>query len=129
MPAPFITLTFGRIKDGRRNDFETSSAAIAELVEEREPRVIAFHSMLTEDGDRFAGIQFHPDPDSLVFHLQVVKDAVAGISGSLEIEEFKVLGPSNDTIDQMMKGMADAGMKVEHFPSHVSGFTRSAAAE
>lgn len=109
--------------------FERSNAAIARIVEDTEPSVIAFHALLTEDGDRFAGMQFHPDAESVVFHLQVVKEAVEDVSGSLEIEEFKVMGPSNDTIDQMMKRMADAGMKVEHLPVHVAGFTRSAAAD
>lgn len=46
--------------------------------------MIAFHALLTEDGDRFGGMQFHPDAESMVLHLQVVKEAVADISGSLE---------------------------------------------
>ncbi len=129
MSAPFITLTFGRIVDGKREDFERSSAAIAQLVEEKEPRVVAFHALLTEDGDRFGGMQFHPDAESLVFHMQLVKEAIEDISGSLEIEEFRVMGPSNDTVDDMMKGMAASGVTVEHLPNHVAGFTRSAAAD
>jgi len=40
-----------------------------------------------------------------------------------------VLGPSNDMIDGMMKAMSDGGVKVEHLPNHVAGFTRSSAAE
>lgn len=129
MSAPFITLTFGRIKDGKREDFERSNATIARLVEEKEPRVVAFHALLSQDGDRFAGMQFHPDAESMEFHIQVMKEAVENISGSLEIEEFKVMGPSNDTVDQIMKGMAASGVKVEHLPNHVAGFTRSAAAD
>ncbi|MDH3308298.1 MAG: hypothetical protein OEO77_12370, partial [Acidimicrobiia bacterium] len=129
MSAPFITLTFGRIREGRREDFERSNATIAQLVEDEEPRVIAFHASLTEDGERFAGLQFHPDADSMVHHLQVVKDAVEDISGTLEIEEFKVLGPSNEAIDGIMKAMSAGGVKVEHLPNHVAGFTRSNAAE
>ncbi len=129
MSAPFITLTFGRIREGKRDIFERSNATIAQLVHDDEPRVIAFHAMLTEDGDRFAGLQFHPDAESMVYHLQVVRDAVEDISGTLEIEEFKVLGPSNETIDGMMKAMSESGVKVEHLPNHVAGFTRSDAAE
>ncbi len=129
MSAPFVTLTFGRIKEGKLEDFRRSNQLIATLVEENEPRVIAFHAMLTEDGTRFAGMQFHPDAASLEFHLQVVRDAVAEIGSSLEIEEFKVLGPSSDAIDAMMQAMAGAGIRVEHLPDHVAGFTRSSAAE
>jgi len=77
MSALFITLTFGRIREGKRDVFEQSNATIAQLVEAEEPRVIAFHASLTEDGERFAGLQFHPDAESMAYHLQVVRDAVA----------------------------------------------------
>lgn len=127
MPAPFITLTFGTIIDGRLEDFEHSNRAIAELVEAKEPRVIAFHAFLSEDGKRFAGMQFHPDAASMAFHLQLIREAVEDISGSLRIEEFKVLGPSNEMIDGMLASMADAGITVEHLPDHGAGFTRSSA--
>lgn len=109
MSAPFITLTFGRIKDGKREDFERSNATIARLVEENEPRVVAFHALLSQDGDRFAGMQFHPDAESMECHMQVVKEAVEDISGSLEIEEFKVMGPSNDTVDHIWRGWLHQG--------------------
>lgn len=59
----------------------------------------------------------------MMFHLRVVREAIEDISGSLEIEEFKVLGPSNE----MMASMADTGIKVEHLPNHFAGFTRSSA--
>ena len=129
MSGPFITLTFGRIKEGMLQDYERSSAAAARLVEEKEPRVIALHSLLTEDGVRFAAMQFHPDAESMVCHLQVVKDAIVDISGLVEIEEFKVMGPSNETIDGVMKAMANAGVDVERFPNHVAGFTRLTSAD
>jgi len=129
MATPFITLTFGRIKEGKREDFERSNKTIVELVADQEPRVIAFHAFLTEDRDRFAGLQLHPDTESLVFHMQVVKDAVEEISATLEIEAFKVLGPSNEMIDRMMKTMSENGIEVEHLPNHTAGFTRSAAAD
>jgi len=38
VPAPFITLTFGRIREGRREDFERLIKNIVQLVEELEPR-------------------------------------------------------------------------------------------
>ena len=129
MSAPFITLTFGKIREGKREDFERSNRTIAQLVEEQEPRVIAFHALLTETGERFAGLQFHPDADSMVYHMQAVKDAVADISTALEIEEFKVLGPSNAAIDGVLKAMSESGVKVEQLPDHVAGFTRSDAAD
>ena len=129
MSTPFVTLTFGRIKKGRLDDFKRYNRLIASLVEEQEPRVIAFHAMVSEDGERFVGMQFHPDAASMEFHLGVVKDAVTEIRSTREIDEFKVLGPSSGAIDGMMQAMAASGIAVEHLPQHISGFTRSSASD
>ena len=40
-----------------------------------------------------------------------------------------MLGPSNHTVDTMMKGMAASGVKVEHLPNHVAGLARSSAVD
>ena len=61
MSSPFITLTSGKINEGRVQDFKRSNIAIAQLVEAREPRVVAFHALLDSDEERFAGLQF-PTP-------------------------------------------------------------------
>lgn len=127
MSAPFVTLTFGRIKEGKLEDFRRLNRQIVELVEKNEPRVIAFHALLSEDGERVAGMQFHPDAASMEFHLRVVRQATAEAADVLEIEEFKVLGQSSEVIEGLMKAMGEAGVKVEHLPVHVGGFTRSAA--
>jgi len=128
MTGPFITLTSGRVRDGTLEEFKRANGEIAALVERSEPRVIAFHAMLSTDGDRFLGMQFHPDAASMAFHLQVVREATAPVMDMLEIEELKVLGPSNEAVDALITSMSEAGVKVEHLPEHASGFTRSSAA-
>jgi len=127
--APFVTLTFGKVKEGKLADFRRVNNEIAALVERQEPRVVAFHAMLTDDGQRFAGMQFHPDADSMLLHLSVVSEAVKQMADVLEVEDFKVLGPSNEAIDGLLRAMAAAGVRTEHLPVHVGGFTRSSALE
>lgn len=110
-------------------DYERLNRAITALVEAEEPRIIAFHVMLTEDRERLVGMQFHPDAQSMEFHLETVKELIANASDILEIEEFQVLGQSSEVIDGLMKTMAESGIKVEHVPHHLGGFTRSSAAD
>lgn len=129
MTAPFITVTSARVKEGKLADYEELNRAITELVETEEPRIIAFHVMLTEDRDRLVGMQFHPDAQSMEFHLETIGELIADISDILEVEEFKVLGQSSEIIDGIMKTMAESGIKVEHVPHHLGGFTRSSASE
>lgn len=122
-------MTSARVKEGKLADYEQLNRAITELVETEEPRIIAFHVMLTEDRDRLVGMQFHPDSQSMEFHLETVGELIADISDILEVEEFKVLGQSSEIIDGIMKTMAESGIKVEHVPHHLGGFTRSSASE
>jgi quinol monooxygenase YgiN len=126
---PLITFTSARVKEGKLADYERLNRAITELVEAKEPRIIAFHVMATEDRDSFVGMQFHPDAQSMEFHLETVRELIADASDILEIEEFKVLGRSSEVIDGLMKTMAESGIKVEHLPHHMGGFTRSSASK
>lgn len=129
MTAPFITVTSARVKEGKLADYEKLNRAITELVETEEPRIIAFHVMLTEDRDGLVGMQVHPDAQSMEFHLETIGELIADVSDILEVEEFKVLGQSSEIIDGVMKTMAESGIKVEHVPHHLGGFTRSSASE
>lgn len=57
MPAPFITVTTGRVREGKLAEYHDLNAALTALVEEQEPRLIAVHVMLSQDGERFTGLQ------------------------------------------------------------------------
>ena len=129
MSGPFITITSGRVRQGRLAEYRELNAAITALVEEREPRMIAFHVMLSEDGERFTGVQFHPDVQSMEFHVQVAGEVIRKAGELLQVETFTVLGPSNESFDSYMKALADSGIAVQHLPDHLRGFTRSSAAD
>lgn len=129
MSAPFITFTLGRVREGKLAAYRQLNRQITDRVKSQEPRVIAFHVMASEDGTRFLGMQFHPDAQSMEFHLQVVRELIQNAGDYLEIEEYRVLGPSSDVIDRLMGTIAESGVNVDHFPNHLAGFTRSSAAD
>ncbi len=128
MPAPFITVTSARVKEGKLAAYMELNRRITEAVEAEEPRIIAFHVMINDDRDRFVGLQFHPDAESMEFHLETVRELISEAGDLLDIDEYKVLGASSEIVDGLMESMAESGIKVEHFPNHLGGFTRSSAA-
>jgi hypothetical protein len=129
MSAPLITLTAGRIKEGALGDYRRLNARITEFVRAEEPRVIAFHVMLSEDGTRFAGVQVHPDVQSMELHMQVAGELIRDAGDVLQVESFTVLGPSSAAFDKMMSSLEAAGVAVQHLPEHLGGFTRSSAVD
>jgi hypothetical protein len=52
-------------------------AELVDFVETNEPRMIAFHAYLDQDGKRLSIVQVHPDADSMLFHMQVARDHIS----------------------------------------------------
>lgn len=129
MSGPFITVTSAKVREGKLDEYIELNRRITETVEAREPRIIAFHVFLGQDQDTIVGLQFHPDPQSFEFHLEVVQDLIANASDILEVHEYKVLGAFTETVSGMIESMIGSGVSVEHLPGHVGGFTRSSAAD
>jgi hypothetical protein len=74
MSPPFIAIATLGIKDGRLEDFTRSYEEVVETVKEHEPRMIAFHGFVNEDGTEMTIIQVHPDAASMDFYMQVLSN-------------------------------------------------------
>lgn len=125
MSDPFITVTTSRIKDGRVEECMRVNREIAHLVEEHEPRMIAFHVFLNEAEDEVVGVQVHPDADSMEIHLEIMRQKIARAMDFLELVDFKVLGAPGPVTSGLMATLHGAGTHVDHKPVHVAGFTRT----
>jgi quinol monooxygenase YgiN len=129
MTQPFISIATLRIKEGKLEDFTRSYTEVVETVKELEPRMIAFHGFVNEDGTEMTIIQVHPDTASMDFHMQVLRDKlaehVARALGPELIEPTQVeyYGTPSEIaleMDRQVPGLA-VGVK----PVHVGGFTRT----
>ena len=65
MPEPFIFIGTHRLKEGKLRDFETAWRELVEVVESKEPQMIAFNAYANEDGTEVAVVQLHPDAASM----------------------------------------------------------------
>ena len=71
MTGPFLYIGTNTIKPGMLDTARTRLAELVDFVETNEPRMIAFHCYLDEEGSRLTIVQVHPDPESMEFHMQV----------------------------------------------------------
>jgi quinol monooxygenase YgiN len=129
MSQPFISIATLRIKEGKLDDFTRSYREVVETVKEHEPRIIAFHGFVNEDGTELTIIQVHPDTASMDFHMQVLRgklsEHVARALGPeliepKQVEYYGTLSESALEMDRQIPGLA-VGIK----PVHVGGFTRT----
>ena len=63
MPGPFVVKTVSRIHPGKAEAYRPVVSEFCKLVEETEPRLLAFHIYVTDDQSSEVVIQIHPDAE------------------------------------------------------------------
>jgi hypothetical protein len=123
MAGPLVCVLTYTIKPGKEEEGRKRIAQLVDFVETNEPRMIAFHVYLNEDGNTVSIVQVHPDSASMEFHMQV------------NAKHFATAYDWLDTsIGQQFFGSISDGLAAElakwdealtHVPIHEAGFTRS----
>jgi quinol monooxygenase YgiN len=126
MPAPFIYVGTMSVKPGRAEALRARLAELVDFVETNEPRMIAFHAYLDEDGERLAIVQVHPDSASMEFHMQVNARHFATAYDNLDamISE-QYYGEISDSLAAELAKWDDPSVAVMRLPVHEGGFTRT----
>ena len=127
MAAPLIFVSTFRVKDGDLEGLKGYYRRVLGIVEANEPRAIAFHGFLSEDGTELTSIQVHPDAASFEFHLQVLRDnwedsfsQYASMMEGYRIDYYGATPPESALAMDREMGI-DPGVK----PIHIAGFTRA----
>jgi quinol monooxygenase YgiN len=125
MAAPFIFIGTHRLKEGKLQDLRHYEQELVALVEAKEPRLIAFHVFVNEDGTQATTIQVHPDAASMEFHMQVLGQKISQAYAFLErTERIEVYGTPSDQVLEMMRQLAGSGVPLSVKADHLGGFTR-----
>jgi hypothetical protein len=126
MSGPFIFVGSHRIREGKLEEFRADAAALAGMVEEREPQLLGFNIFLSEDGTEATVLQIHPDADSMLTHMQVAQEHIEkGSAELLDTQEIRIFGPPNDAVLGMITQLTQTGVPISVHPVHLAGFTRS----
>ena len=129
MGGPFIFISQSGVKEGRLEEFKTALREMAEFVEAKEPRVVAFEAYLNDDETEVTGVQIHPDADSMSFHMQVAFEKIMEFDQLLDTKSVEVYGTANDAVRDMLNQIgsqfAEGGMSLTFRSNPVGGFTRT----
>ena len=74
MATPFMLVSTFKVKEGSLEKLRDYTRRVTELMQAKEPRIIAFHCFLSEDGSEMSTVHLHPDVASMEFHMQVQRD-------------------------------------------------------
>ena len=126
MSGPLVYIGTYTIKNGRLEECKQRLGELVDLVETNEPRLLAFHIYLDEQGSRIGVVQVHPDADSMEFHLKVVSEHLTGAFEYLETTQSEQLyGAPSHTLAETLRAYAEPGVPVTFMPVHEVGFTRA----
>ena len=123
MSGPLIVVLTYTIKPGKEEEARKRIAEHVDFVETNEPRMIAFHMYLDQDGNTLSIVQVHPDSASMEFHMQVNAKHFATAFDWLDTSiSQQYLGPISDAL---AAELAKWDEPFTHVPVHEAGFTRT----
>jgi hypothetical protein len=132
MFQPLIYISTWKIKEGKLEDYKRFVKELMEIVEAKEPQLIAFNMYLNEDETEMTSIQIHPDAASMDFHMQVLTqvlkvDMVEWIERAdfIEPKHIEIYGTPSVDLLEADQPLVDAGIPRSIKPLHMAGFTRS----
>lgn len=126
MTGPFVYIGTTTIKPGQLDVARKRLAELVDFVETNEPRMIAFHCYLDEEGGKLTVVQVHPDSASMEFHMQVNAKHFATAFDYLDVTvSEQYYGTISPALSAELAKWDEPGVEVIRMPVHEAGFTRS----
>ena len=124
--GPFIFIATNRLKPGKLEAERQRVPGLAEFIEANEPRILAFNEYANDEGTEVGVVQVHPDLESFVFHMEVVRErAGRAYAETLDASTgIQVYGTPTAALLDMLKNSAGSGVAFSVKPYHLGGFTR-----
>jgi hypothetical protein len=129
MSQPFVYVGTYTLKPGKLEAFENLCAGLVQFVELNEPRMLAFNFYCNEDGTEASCVQVHTDADSMVFHMQLLREHISTATeeeGAIDtVTSNQIYGTPSETVLEMIEQF-DPGVPLLVKPHPLGGFTRPA---
>ena len=125
MPGPFIFVATNTVREGKLDGERQRAPGWIDFIRSNEPRLIAFHEYLSQDGTEVEFVQVHPDTASFENHMRVVKRSGRAYTETLEgITNIRIYGGPSKAILEMLSQAVGSGVPMTVLPEHLGGFTR-----
>lgn len=126
MAESLIFVFTQKIQEGKLDDVKQYIQEVDELVETKEPQLIAFVQYVDPTGSEITSIHIHPDSESMEFHMEVAAQHISESARFLRTEKVLILGSPSDRLLGRLQAFGgtigqDLNLAVK---GRVGGFTR-----
>ncbi|HEY9367633.1 hypothetical protein [Streptomyces sp.] len=125
MTDPLYYVDRSAIREGKLAAVKSGMRDLAEFIEAREPRLIAYHFYIDESESTMTLVAVHPDSASLEFHLELGDPKFRAFAELIRMRSIDVYGrPSPLAVDRLRQKaeMLGGGTVTLHTPQ--AGFSR-----
>jgi hypothetical protein len=121
----FVFIATNRVRPGRLDDERRRVPGWVDLIGRHEPRLIAFHEFLNEDGSEVEYVQLHPDAASFEHHLDVLARVGDSYRATLAATTaVRIYGTVTESILTALRASFGPDVPITVAPKHLGGFTR-----
>ena len=123
-----VYVDISEVREGALDELKAGIKNLADFIEAREPRLIAYNVYFSGDGTRMTVVNVHPDSASLEYHMEVAGPLFRQFVELVRLSSIHIYGePSEKAWKQAHeKARLLGGGAVEVEALH-AGFTRLAA--
>jgi hypothetical protein len=126
MSGPFVFIGTHSIREGKLEEFQRDCQNLAEVVQEKEPQLLVFAFYFNEDRTEVSTVQVHPDADSMLLHMQTVREHIEhAVDEQLITKDIQIFGTPNDAVSGMIAQLSQEGVPVIVKPIDHAGFART----
>ncbi len=123
MTGPFIVISRSRTKPGKAEAYSAWCEDFVPVVEEKEPRLLAFNIYESDDHSMSVVVQVHPDAESMEYHLKLLGEKVGETFDYVDVESVELCGPPSPWVTEWANHGIE-GLNVVLHPVLRAGFTR-----
>jgi hypothetical protein len=114
------------IHPGRLDELKEGIRRLVDLIEMREPRLIAYGFYLDEDARRMTVTAVHPDSASLELHLEIGNVEFRKLADMITLRVIQVYGSISERVREMLQQKATMlGGSVVTVSEQFAGFART----
>lgn len=124
MSGLFVLMSISSIKEAKLDDYKAFTSKMVEIIEANGPRLQPFSTSSNKEGIKVTTVQVHPDADSMVFHLQTVREKMGTAYEPIKLESVIISGEETDQVLETVKQISGAGVPVNVYPEILGSFTR-----
>jgi hypothetical protein len=126
--AAIVYVDTSDVREGALEELKVGMKELADFVEAKEPRILAYNVYFSDDGARMTVVHVHPDAASLEYHLEVARPVFRRFVGSVTLSSIHIYGePSEKVLEQAHEKARLLGQGEVVADAFHAGFTRFAA--